>query len=227
MGKRKWTREKAGADTDLRRRNKKILLCVAGVVLALLLLAFGGTALIRHLTKPKPPQRKEYRFYPIVEGEDIFADAGYVTLDRNPYFENPNDGITVSFSADNLSAIPEDLRLPVDLLLRYVDYAIHGQTEQLNALCSEKYLKSGFELKEEFTPQKIYDIKFTYNLRDVLEEEDGTWDRWRFWVEYKIRKNNGTFRSDMESDCSRRELFEITYRDGKVEIDAIAPYRLG
>ena len=44
-------------------------------------------------------------------------------------------------------------------------------------------------------------------------------------IEYMIRKNNGTFRNDMASDCIKKEYVRITNRDGEYEIDVLAPFK--
>jgi hypothetical protein len=40
-----------------------------------------------------------------------------------------------------------------------------------------------------------------------------------------IRKNNGTFRNDMPSDCIKKEYVRVTNRNGDYRIDVLAPFK--
>ncbi len=198
-----------------------VILCI-GLASAL----FIAIPKISELLESREEESNKYYFYPVIVDENIYADKYYLQLDRNYYFEDPSYGTTVSFDPDSLEEVPEDYKLPVSCIVRFLDFARDGECEKLKDLYSDIFYKNGYTSKTNFTPQKIYEAKITYYDSGTVSESLGTWSTWYFWVEYKIYKNNGTFRDDMESDCSRKELFQLTYRDGTVEIDAVTPYRV-
>ena len=75
---------------------------------------------------------------------------------------------------------------------------------------------------ERFAPQMLYDIRIEMLSNDP--QNDGT-VLYAFNVEYKIHRNDGTFRNDIDSDASKKLYFEL-YEDteGLVRIDRITYY---
>ena len=77
----------------------------------------------------------------------------------------------------------------------------------------EKYERQGA-----FTPQMIYDTR----VESAGIEKNGTaTEAYNFAVEYKIFRNDGTFRDDILSDSSRRLYFRLTDEGGTLKIDSI------
>jgi len=73
--------------------------------------------------------------------------------------------------------------------------------------------------------QQLYNIKITY-IQETSEVVDGNnIVSYEYWLEYMIRNNNGTFRSDMASDCIRKEYVRVTDRNGTIGIDVLSPYQ--
>jgi len=206
-------------------KNKKTIITAIVICLSLIILYFCVSPILSLFKEETPTEERKIYFYPIEEETDITKDKKYMALDRNFYFSDPSTGMTVSFDPEVMADIPEEYKMPLTALVRYVNHATYGEVEELNEMFSDVYFENGFKKKLDFTPQKIYETYFTFYDEDTVTEELGTWTRWRFWVEYKIYKNNGTFRDDMGSDCTRKEFFVITYRDGKLEIDGITPYK--
>jgi hypothetical protein len=76
----------------------------------------------------------------------------------------------------------------------------------------------------EFTKQKLYDIEIEFYQETSTNEDGDTVNSFDYWLYYKIRRNNGTFRNDMASDCSRKEYIRVSERDGKWKIDILKPF---
>jgi hypothetical protein len=79
---------------------------------------------------------------------------------------------------------------------------------------SEKYLRENSDtVRERFTMQMLYDIVVTrhYTESGVV-----------YSLEYKIMNNNGSYRSDMPSDCSKTHYFVISDYNGQLLIDEVA-----
>jgi hypothetical protein len=157
--------------------------------------------------------------------KNIFEDPKYLELDRIIRFETPSNGITVSIARDNLGEVPSEQRAYVAVVCDFINNAIEGKHEELNAMFSDQYVDAGGELKLDFTMQQLYDIKITYIETSTSSEESISVTSYDYWLEYKIRQNNGTFRHDIESDCSKKEYIRISNRNEDYSIDVLAPYR--
>ena len=64
--------------------------------------------------------------------------------------------------------------------------------------------------------QRLYDIELS-KLRDYYDENGMR--VYVFKLDYKIMKNNGTFRRDIDSSTSRTKTIYVTDREGKLAID--------
>ena len=156
--------------------------------------------------KPGSSSAPSYIFYPLNYGEDIYQNSEYMSRNRNIMFKNIETGVTEDIY---LSSNDEYLMFMAQL----VTYIIEGDAKSYNACFSEEYLSENSEsLKERFTMQMLYDIVVT---RHYLS--DGV----VYSLEYKIMKNNGSYRSDMPSDCSKAQYFVISDHGGKLLIDSL------
>ena len=154
-----------------------------------------------------------YTFYPTDLNLDVTADAEYMEQDRQIYYKKGPVSVAI---------IPEELADYNDAVLFFVEYfatVIDGDTETYNTFFTENYYRTNKPYTV-FAPQMLYDIL----IEQLVEErqQDGG-NRWTFRVEYKIHRNDGTFRNDMESD-SVRTLYYVLEGDpmGVVKIDAIS-----
>lgn len=215
--------EKTSASALKRKKIKKALIAAISVLIVFVILYYSITAILGALlTKPETSDPKfQYTFFDPDFDEDIMEDEEYVGLDRSFYFSDPQTGIT-SNSADD---IPQTYRPYVETVVKYIESAIKGDNQSLNRLFSQKYYENGGEEKNEFTPQKIYNIQISFNGFSSVDENGTAYPSYTFWVEYMIRRNNGTFRNDMGSDCSKKELFRITQRNEKYQIDQITIFK--
>jgi hypothetical protein len=83
---------------------------------------------------------------------------------------------------------------------------------------SQRHFSSGYEgeLPEKFTMQMVYDISLRPHANADGEKS--------YIVNYKILKNNGTFRRDIGSDEGREYLFTLVEEQGKLVILEMGPY---
>jgi hypothetical protein len=61
-----------------------------------------------------------------------------------------------------------------------------------------------------------------YDITLYPQTEGGTVVAYR--VDYRIYRNNGTLRNDMESDTIRPLIFVLTEEDGELKIKSVLPY---
>ncbi len=212
--------------TGKRNRSKSIMIiCILfGSVLGVVILSFCALMILSKDEQPQSGSNQTYIFYEPDYDFDIMSDEEYLELDRQIYFENLETGITVVISKEKLDDVPSDQKEYVTVLCDFIDYAINGKTNEFNKLFSEEYIEADGKLKIDFTMQQLYNIKISY-VQTFSEVVDGiTWTSCEYWLEYMIRKNNGTFRNDMESDCVRKEYIRVTQREDKIGIDVLAPY---
>lgn len=212
-------------DQMKRERNKKIIFTLLIIAVGFVLVYFIANAIIEALFIPNTSGNSDnptsYVFYEADFNEDITLDKAYMELDRSVYFCDSATGIT----SNSMEDVPLLYRRYVELISEYIQYATEGKASALNRLFSENYYKNGGEEKKEFTPQKIYNILITYKGPGQIEGADECISGYSFWLEYMIRKNNGTFRNDMASDCTKKELFTVSENNGKIEIEAVYSFR--
>ena len=110
----------------------------------------------------------------------------------------------------------------VRFFTKYFRTVIAGDAGTYNTFFTDRYFRDA-DPYVRFAPQMLYDIH-VYELSETTGQ-DGT-TTWTFQVEYRIRRNDGTFRNDMDSDGVRPLLF-VLYGDaeGNVKIDSIEYYR--
>ena len=223
------------AAIDSARHTKKMKKRIIIVFAAMILFAVIYFAVSSIITQVKEKQDEEtsYRpntiiFYEADYDYNIMNDKGYLALDRRPYLCDEANGVTISVEEDQIDKQDEGFRLLCDM----VQCIIRGDHEGYNALFSENYYAVEDNIPEDgFTMQQVYDIKFTKKRISEHTEGDISYTQYEYEVEYKIRKNNGTFRTDIGSDAARTQYFVIsdsTKVDGKqvVLIDRILNYNV-
>lgn len=139
---------------------------------------------------------------------DIMKDAEYLGKDRAIYYCDMLSGITEAL--DDTTIYEYGDALPV--LKKMIDCIIAGDADGYNKLFSSNYFAiEGREPEEPFTMQQVYDILFTKVAVSEKSTENGKkYTQYEFEVEYKIHKNNGTFRTDIGHDESRKQYFVLS-----------------
>ena len=208
-----------------KRRAQGVIISFLCVIIGITILCFAIMGIIGNSNKPQNIAGNTIIFHEANFEYDIMKDSNYLELDRNVRFENLQNGITVELVDGNLNDVPSDIRDSFSVINDFINYAIAGDHQSLNSLFSDEYIDADGDIKMEFTMQQLYNIKVTY-ITDTTTESNGyTYSSQDFWLEYMIRKNNGTFRNDMASDCIKKEYVRITNRDREYEIDVLAPFK--
>ena len=210
-------------------KKKKIIICVVFLVMA----AFSALYMtvlqdidfdillenIKISFEEEEELYTEFFFHEANYNEDIFKDKTYMGLDR--YLRYEYGGVTYTITDENYSKYGPD----VEFFGEYFACLISGDYEGYNALCSEKYYQlKGNEPFEKFTKQKIYDMHILKQRQTT--DADGI-TSYYYVVNYKIRLNNGTFRTDTGDDASKPLVMLLTDREGTIKIDKIVYYKTG
>ena len=145
---------------------------------------------------------KKIKFYPVTN-ENIFESAEYLGLDRAVYYcEDPSGyGITEPITDEDRARFPAE----VQFLEIYLMSIISGDRETYRSLFSEAYLREN--TLPAFTQQMLYNICI-YKVGSETDKNGKLLEVYR--VEYMIRKNNGTFRQDVESDAIRPQYVVLS-----------------
>ncbi len=211
-----YTPEENEARYQQKKRKKKIvkialICCAVIVVLYLATLSLNPDTLVDqwfHNDEQQPPQNIE--FYPIDEDLDILTDAEYLEYDHRVFYYDADNGATYSVEEENLPTLDAQICFFYD----YFNIVILGDEEAYAECFVSDYDKP---LPESFTMQMVYDI----HVEPYYSERVGK-DAYR--VEYKIHKNNGTFRNDMGSDVSLPLLFILQEEGSAYRIKQIVPF---
>lgn len=151
---------------------------------------------------------------------DIMQDQDYLQLNRRIYHCDDRSGMTEELTDKNVTGYG-----PAAAVLRaYINAVIAGDADALNALFSENYF-ANHEAEPPFTMQRLYDIKLTKINETIVADEKGKYTQYEYEVEYKIRLNDGTFRTDIGHDESKKQYFVLSDSvTGEVLIDQILEY---
>ena len=205
----------ASHSTPRRSKRRKALVILA-VVLALAAVA-GITLFVIDRVEKSKSARTPY-LADVYEAEpnrfavydpdapSIFEDENYLSLDRSIHIARGGEEI----------AVPPDGADTADALavffVDYFDALAHGDTQRYNSLFTEAYFEA-YDKQADFSDQRVYDIHVT--LLGATDDES----RVSYKVEYKIKKNNGTFRRDIYSDSSRPMIFDLVKSGERYLID--------
>ncbi len=181
------------------------------------------------------------------ENYDIMTDEAYIAiLEAQPFInlKNAQTGITESLLPENYEKEGPAVKLLTDMIIAIQN----GDSDTYNSIFSSAYLISEGKRKaagsdtpekyqnytdeqylelgrqRDFTMQQIYDVYITF----VSETTDTSSDTktYTYEVEYKIRKNNGTFRTDLGSDAPRPQTITIfeNKKSDKIEIVSVITF---
>ena len=156
-----------------------------------------------------------YIFYSPDYNADITKDEDY--LKQTPYVYYSNGGVTECITEENYS----DYGPLVEFFGRYFDALKAGDTETYLSLHSDRYFTNNFK-PYQIAPQRLYNIKIELIASARVDDPAyGNVEKAIVETTYMIMKNDGTFRSDIGSDSSRKQYLEIVYDDNDIFIDAM------
>lgn len=148
---------------------------------------------------------------------DINTLAGYKALVSD-----------IIFSPDGANAVAVDKNTYVSVggkglkfMADYVDTVIGGDHEKLNSLFTEKYFEDHPKYSA-FPQQKLYDVRITQYKYHSPEYNYGDVNDLYYIISYKIYRNDGLFRDDIDDSCELPQLLKLlVYSDGTIKIDDV------
>ena len=150
--------------------------------------------------------------------ENIFENEKYMGLDRNIYIYDIATGVTESLETEDYEEYNDSVKFMVD----FVNSIINGDADTYNQFFSDECIEGGYvQLKETFTMQKLYNIKITTLSEEEIQNDTNNYTKYEFILEYMIMQNNGTFRTDIDSDASKKQYITVIELDGELLIDKI------
>ena len=193
-----------------------VFLSTLGIVFALALVVY--IILFFILNNNRPKTSGEVYLYEPDYSVDIMQDEDYLVLDRSVKY---SDGIG-SWPISDLNGVytQNDVQL---FLIDYIDDLVAGDALSIREKYSENVLKA-LKFPEKFTQQRVYDIMFTELSREEINEGNNTYFRYEFKAEYKIMRNDGTFRRDLASDSIKGQYLTIEHRDDEIKITKVVEY---
>jgi hypothetical protein len=151
---------------------------------------------------------------------DIMEDEDYLQLNRRIYIYDARSGQTEELTDKNLPGYGGGAAVLRDMIRA----VINGDADAYNALFSSNYYEN-HDPEPPFTMQRLYDIKLTKVSETLVAGEKGKYTQYEFEVEYKIRLNDGTYRTDIGHDESKKQYFVLSDSvTGEVLIDQILEY---
>ena len=151
---------------------------------------------------------------------DIMQDEEYLQLNRRIYHCDERSGLTEELTDKNIGGYGPAARV----LREAINAIIAGDADAYNSLFSDNYYANN-EPESPFTMQRLYDIKITKVNETIKSGEKGKYTQYEYEVEYKIRLNDGTFRTDIGHDESKKQYFILSDSvTGEVLIDQILDY---
>ncbi len=183
------------------------------LILAYALMTFISNNLEEWIYDVREPGNAIFPYEPDLN-ENIFEDEEYLELERLINFADDKTGVTVSIDDTNYSEYGD----VVVFMYEFITSIINGDTEFYNNCFNKLYIDA--EGKQyPFTMQKLYDI--TFCLIDKGTDTASNKQYAKVWLDYKIFKNNVTFRTDIGSDVCRRQYLTLVLEDDKYKIQAI------
>ena len=151
---------------------------------------------------------------------DIMEDRDYLQLNRRIYHCDERSGLTEELTDKNITGYG-----PAAVVLREaINAIIAGDADAYNELFSDNYY-ANHDPEAPFTMQRLYDIKLTKINESVKSGEKGKYTQYEYEVEYKIRLNDGTYRTDIGHDESKKQYFILSDSvTGDVLIDQILDF---
>lgn len=199
---------------------KRMIIIIVSVFAVLALLLAASYAIDLYNKKNSDEQNKpiNYNFYPADYDENIYDDSHYIELISGDfiYYTDNSTNVTLGISTETAKNYGADVEFVVD----YIYAIINGDCDKYNGFFSDNYFEKN-EKKDRFTMQKLYDVKITKVGSNDINRGDGVYTEYTYTVEYKILKNNGTFRNDIGAG-SRKQTLKISEQSDVYKIESIS-----
>ena len=187
-------------------KKKKILIVSLIVLVSLAVLAVGIAFLL--------PRKKVYpsngEYYPANYEENIFLNQAYMNFQRDLVYSIGGVEQMFSYEKDLETADPE-----CKFFLEYFHTVVNGDYVGYKDFFVDDY----FTEDPKFTMQMVYEPYVRYHSSSTDEVDGKEISLLNFHVHYRIFKNNKTFRSDVPSNVSIPQIYQlIKIEDGSYRI---------
>lgn len=177
-------------------KHKVILISFLALVLCLLI----GLGIYFLFPKETEELGEQKQYYVPNYEEDIFQNKAYMSFQRDLLYGAMGVEQLFNFEKDYESADHE-----CQFFLDYFHTVIAGDYEKL----PEFYVEEYFEKEPKFTMQMIYDPYVLFHSTSIEKIDDADVTLLNYHVEYKIFKNNGTFREGVSSNTAIPQIYQI------------------
>ena len=218
--------KKAPSILPQKKKNLKKAVIIVSIVLATLVLLCGVLYFVNETlkngrisgenTEPDTNAKNYVNFYTPDYEINIFEDEEYLKKNRNIYYEVPTATGSAKIVLDEYEE--NELDAGQRFFTEYFGIVTGGEYEKYHKLFTDEYIKdpSGFEkhpADRKFTMQRIYDINVKELAKTPPDDKSYTYNGKPavfgvYEVGYKIMKNDGEFRTDVESDMVIPVIFE-------------------
>jgi hypothetical protein len=170
-------------------------------IFAAILLIVGIVSVCLFLPDKSVSNSSELNFHLPDYDEDIFQNKAYVSFIRDLRYGAM--GVEQLYSYENDF---DDASAECQFFLRYFHTVINGNYQEYPSYFATDF----FENAPKFTMQMIYEpyVFFHSTSEEEIDGENVT--LYNFHVEYKIFKNNGTFRNDVSSNTAIPQIYQLT-----------------
>ena len=149
---------------------------------------------------------------------DVLSEDDYIVLNRDVGY---SDGIgTWPICSDGVFNTKDAVQL---FLIDYIDDLVSGDAVSLRDKYDKSVIKA-LKIPEKFTKQRVYESLFTELSKREIHENGKIIFQYEFKVEYKIMKNDGTFRSDLASDSVKGQYFTVQQDGDSIKIIKVVEY---
>ena len=202
-------------------KNKSKKTAVVFVILLSVLVGISGILyLILELasSSEQPSTSGKVFLYKADFDAEIMTEENYLILDRSIKY---SDGVgTWAIADDKNTYATDDVQL---FLIEYIRALVAGDAEKLKGMYSENVVKE-LNIPDRITQQRVYHTVFTEISMTTVDDSDEKFFRYEIKAEYKIMKNDGTFRMDLASDAIKAQYFVIDLKKDSCEIIQVVEY---
>ena len=193
---------------------KKLIMVLAGIVLALVLL-LGTVLLLDTLNAGNHAvQLPEIEFEPTYQG-NIFEYDRYLALNPEVIMYAIDASGNISFSIDKNN---EELDSTVWFLRDFIRSMTVGSADLYNSFFNDTYFQT-HERQAPFSPQMIYQAE----IRFISTTKDANGDMiYEYQLRYRILQNDGSLRKDVGSDAIVPQVLTLRAKaDGSIAIEGM------
>ncbi len=202
-------------------KKNRMFILVISLFLTLIIVATLITGIIHFVNRNdggEEPLENNIHYHLPDYDENIFDNTAYMSFQRDLRYSVSGVENYYSYESDYESA-PRDCRFFLD----YFNTVINGNYEDLSSFYVDGYFKE----EPKFTMQMIYDPYVYYHsvTTDVIDGVET--ELINFRVEYRIFKNNGTFRKNVSSNVKVPQIYQLVeMSDGSYRIYRILEIKI-